>query len=105
MRSSSLVSLIHDLKKLFRIRGRLVNYALYLNVIAFVFHNVQHIFLIKQIQASSRVNLKEIYCNLTLSFRQSKKLFYQISLHLVHSIGLSRTCLSISKASYYSLVQ
>ncbi len=59
MRCSGLISEVHNLKKFFGRWSSFLNDALDLNIIAFVFHNVQIIFVVEKVKTASCINLEK----------------------------------------------
>ena len=97
------VGSFHYIKKLFGRRCIPFKNALNLYIIAFIFKNVQSIFIVEQIQTPPGVDLEETNHNL-MPFEQVEQLNHQILLKLIHGISFARPRLSVGKTGNHAVV-
>lgn len=75
MGRSDRIAGLHDLQQLFRWACVLLGNSLDLNIVVFVLHNIQDVFIIQQVEASPRIYLKKANRDVKVAFCECKQFF------------------------------
>ena len=103
MSSSISISLFHNTQQFLSTFRISLSQSWNLYTTIFIFHYIKQILIIQQIQTFTTIYLKISHSH-SMFLSQFKQLLHQLLLQTIHCKSFTRTCLTISKTSYYPLL-